>query len=758
MSFHADFLPVSHAIPDSFSEKHNHINTLPAALIAKDRFYPSAYTSYIDTDKVLKVSADHLNLKKYSEAADNISKNGNLKNAFHLFIYSLSAFLGGNGDKIISENFDLRLKFPALKEYLVWLSAQAHMVRNDFTKAMTFLSILEKTFFNKDVPFMKLKILKAENKKDDYIKTAVDLFKNYKGNKRDLSQIYFQTGVFYLKDGKKNQALKMFLLVWAHNPGTESSVEASKKIKSITGKAPLASADCSVKIKRAEILNSRRLFKKVLLTLTSSAGCSRYEKCQFNWYKGRALFYTKKKNESVSYLRNASTQCAGKSFYSELHVKSMYLAAKALQAGGKQALAATFFRRVYNEYPRHSYADDALLREAQIRRKQGNTALATKLEKTLQKRFPAGDRSTDAVFNSALKLIIGKDYSKAVKLLESARNSMSLKASLLEKGRIMYWTAYASEKAGDAKNADALYRQTVVLSPVSWYAHAALKSLNRLKKGDGDLLLAKLLKTSTPTQYPWVSLKSELFKRPSFFAFVELSRFGLIDQGMELLKKDGLNLYGHKTDSGKDFLRAIAWISWRNRRFSIPFRITGKILRDHSKSWPSGNSVTLWKMAHPLLHLDIIKKWSSSRNIDWVVLSGLIREESAFNRYVRSSAGARGLTQIMPATGKYIAKKLKIKYTSSDILEDPETSCNMTTWYLEYLKKLFKNNMYHVIAAYNAGEGKMKKFLKKQTVTDQEMLVELIDYEETRNYVKHVLSSAFAYNLLYGNGKLLNFY
>lgn len=127
------------------------------------------------------------------------------------------------------------------------------------------------------------------------------------------------------------------------------------------------------------------------------------------------------------------------------------------------------------------------------------------------------------------------------------------------------------------------------------------------------------------------------------------------------------------------------------------------------------------------------------------VVFGLIRRESIFDPTARSPAGARGLMQIMPATGRHIAGKLREQWGSAARLNDPELNIRYGTFYFSDLLRRFNNNFALAAAGYNAGPGRVKRWLPAARPTPTDMWVETIPFNETRDYVTTVLMYAIVY-------------
>jgi soluble lytic murein transglycosylase len=106
--------------------------------------------------------------------------------------------------------------------------------------------------------------------------------------------------------------------------------------------------------------------------------------------------------------------------------------------------------------------------------------------------------------------------------------------------------------------------------------------------------------------------------------------------------------------------------------------------------------------------------------------------------------------QIMPQTAEWIAEQVKfIGFTPEDLL-DPETNIRFGTWYLASLREEFDDNEVLMLAAYNAGRGNVKSWMKAYNWTMDFNDIEQIPYKETREYVAKVLKSKQQYRKLYG--------
>lgn len=151
-----------------------------------------------------------------------------------------------------------------------------------------------------------------------------------------------------------------------------------------------------------------------------------------------------------------------------------------------------------------------------------------------------------------------------------------------------------------------------------------------------------------------------------------------------------------------------------------------------------------FELRYPTPYRDYLQKASRSREIDEAWVYGIIRQESRFMHYAKSSVGAGGLMQVMPATAKWIAKKLGLNSYHDGMLHDIETNVNLGTYYMRYTLDTFNGQEVMATAAYNAGPSRARRWAAS-TPLEGAIYAETIPFSETRNYVKKVLANAHMY-------------
>ena len=146
-------------------------------------------------------------------------------------------------------------------------------------------------------------------------------------------------------------------------------------------------------------------------------------------------------------------------------------------------------------------------------------------------------------------------------------------------------------------------------------------------------------------------------------------------------------------------------------------------------------------LRYPLPYQNMFEQFAADASIPSTWAYGIARSESLFMRDVRSSAGAIGLMQLMPATGKAVAREIKLPYSGLDTLVNPSSNIQLGTTYLAQMAERFDGNRVLATAAYNAGPHRVDDWLPEQGALDARIWIENIPFNETRKYVRRVLAA-----------------
>lgn len=145
---------------------------------------------------------------------------------------------------------------------------------------------------------------------------------------------------------------------------------------------------------------------------------------------------------------------------------------------------------------------------------------------------------------------------------------------------------------------------------------------------------------------------------------------------------------------------------------------------------------------------EVIEPQVREQGLDLAWVYGLMRQESRFIAPARSSAGARGLMQVMPATGKWVAGRIGMRDYHPRMLSDPKTNVLLGTSYMRLILGDLDDHPVLASAGYNAGPGRARRWRDERPI-DAAIFAETIPFDETRDYVKKVLANAVIYAAMF---------
>lgn len=157
-----------------------------------------------------------------------------------------------------------------------------------------------------------------------------------------------------------------------------------------------------------------------------------------------------------------------------------------------------------------------------------------------------------------------------------------------------------------------------------------------------------------------------------------------------------------------------------------------------------------FSLRFPAPHRETMQNFTKTLNLDDAWVYGLVRQESRFVQAAKSSVGASGMMQLMPATAKWVAKKLGMKSFSVGVVNKLDTNFALGTYYLKHVQDSLSGSPVLATAAYNAGPGRARRWQEMQPM-EAAAYVESIPFTETRDYVKKVMSNSAYYAARFGD-------
>jgi soluble lytic murein transglycosylase len=154
----------------------------------------------------------------------------------------------------------------------------------------------------------------------------------------------------------------------------------------------------------------------------------------------------------------------------------------------------------------------------------------------------------------------------------------------------------------------------------------------------------------------------------------------------------------------------------------------------------------LYELRFPLHHDATIRREAARQDLDPAWVAAEIRAESVFDPNARSAANARGLMQVLPATGAAESRRLGLPWGGAESLYDADTNIALGTAYLRQVLDKYGDKPYFAIAGYNAGPTPLQRWQSQRPAMDPDFWIETISYKETREYVARVLAFSTLYD------------
>ncbi len=413
---------------------------------------------------------------------------------------------------------------------------------------------------------------------------------------------------------------------------------------------------------------------------------------------------------------------------------------------------------------------------AEIAREKNDNDHRTELIVQLRTLAPESPWLQEALLSAGNMYLLKKDYETAVKFYsEIYQRQRNGKLSPYAHWKAA-WLTYRLGKKDDAKR---LFEEQLEFYPSSSEAPAAIYWRGRVAEGDGDQPLARAYYGALAEKfryYYYANLGRERLDKLGTNNVVDppvLNR--LPAPSVPFLKWDAPadNIRAQKAqllanaalfDFAVKELQAAAsgTPSWQAQATAQIYADAGyyhrgiETLKRAVPNYFSANLNQLprpvWQGLFPRPYWDELKKDSLQNALDPFLMASLIRQESEFNPSALSRANAFGLMQLLPKVGKGMAKEVKLRNFSTDVLYSPNVNLELGTRYFKHMVDHYNGQIEYALAAYNAGEERVDDWRKSGDFKDVEEFVESIPFTETREYVQAIMRNAVMYRLLYSKG------
>jgi soluble lytic murein transglycosylase len=411
--------------------------------------------------------------------------------------------------------------------------------------------------------------------------------------------------------------------------------------------------------------------------------------------------------------------------------------------------------------PNASISADYLMSAARIYERDGQYDKAIETWSRVTLEYPGSGQSSYAAF---LMGIVDYRRGNFQPALDNFKRSLAMSASAEDKSRALFWIGKANQKLGDANGANDAFREGQNLDPGGYYSERAR-----------DMLVELPPFASNPSVNYQVDLVRERADADAWMrltfnlgAEVDLNGLGPLASDSRIIRGKeywDLGMYDEARLEFEDVREELETLNdavgsyrltnylhslgmYRSAIFAARQVLTMAGLDEHTESMmaPAYFSHIRYGLYYP----DLVIPNAQQNGFDPLFVFSVIRQESLFEGFVRSTAGAHGLMQIIASTGAQIASELgkPINYTEEDLYR-PYVSVMFGTHYLAKNRSLLNGDLYATLAAYNGGPGNAVTW-KELSGYDPDLFLESVRFEETRNYIRNIYEIFIIYRRLYG--------
>lgn len=475
-----------------------------------------------------------------------------------------------------------------------------------------------------------------------------------------------------------------------------------------------------------------------------------------HYYRALTLRELQRTQEAIEELKNFIGAYSGHENWVDAWSEKAFLE-WAVQ-GDYQAAAGTLLEFV-GALPDSAFAPEMLVDAGRIIERDNRLEEAAQTWERVADEYPASEQVPLALFWAGIARYRLNDLEGA---LATFQRSLLLSSRPEDQARAHLWIGKTQAQLGDDDAALQSWQQGQSIDPTEYYSGRSRDHIldqapfelpatinlepdleKERKDAEAWLRITFNLPPETDLSGPGVVAQD-----PRFIRGTELWELGMYDEArleFEALREavsthaaDSFRLANHLLEIGlyRTGIFAVRQVLTLAGQDSQAASLTAPPYFGHSR--------------YGLYYRDLITTEAQKYGLDPLLLFSVVRQESLFEGFVRSSAGAHGLMQVIPATGEQIASELNWPpaYDSEDLYR-PIVSLRFGAYYLDKNIDLLDGNIYAGLAAYNAGPGNAVVW-NELAGNDPDLLLEVIRFDETRNYIRFIYEIFNTYRTLYG--------
>lgn len=625
------------------------------------------------------------------------------------------------------------VRASTLADYAAYYTAVAQMNLKRVAEARKTFHDISVSFPNSFVaqvaPVREAEAAEAEG---DFV-VAVDIYERLAGQKRpDVDEMIYRAGKAAEAAGDRVRAVTDYFRVYDEQPAGDFASLAAARLELLRDTVPFPSREARLK---AEAGRAERLFDAsqwdraraayMQLVGEPAAGDPEIVPLRLAECEVQLRRYSSART-SLKPLRAGKYAAEGAYYY-----------ATTLRALGEIDQYLALVRQMVDQFSPNFWCQEALNGLARFYILHDDDAGAARAYRELLERYPESAYAERAAWRVGWWAYRQKAYEEAARVFERA--AVNYPRSDFRPA-YLYWAARACERLAKPATAGSLYQVAWIDYQNSYYGRLAAGRLKLLRR-----LEAEVEPSADDLAPPAGAAAAEVTLPPNHQKVRQLLALNMLTQAM-----DELNFAARTWGATPAVEATIAWVHHEQgelrKAITSMKRAYPQFISRMGKELP----LAVWRILYPLDYWDTIRKHARRTGLDPYLVAALIQQESTFSAIVRSSANAYGLMQIVPATGRRLARAQRVRRFSTLSLLQPDTNVRLGTTHFADLLKQFGGRTDLALASYNAGELKVQRWVPEREGLDVDEFIDDIPYPETQNYVKRILGAAEEYRRIYG--------
>ena len=428
---------------------------------------------------------------------------------------------------------------------------------------------------------------------------------------------------------------------------------------------------------------------------------------------------------------------------------------------GMHAQASQVLQDFVSYKPYHPRAAEFLYDAGRVEERFGDLNAASAIWKRVYDEYPTSSYGNFSLFKSGICEVRLENYTQALSRFATYRDAS---ADFQELSQALFWIGKVHQLQGDTEAAATIWQEAANADPTGYYSERARDLLQSRTPFTPPLEfdLGYDAQAEKEEAMNWIKNTFSIPQETNLDSLGLLAEDPRIIRGTELWD---LDLYSEARSEFMALRNEISFdpiSSFRLANYLLELGLYRPAIYAARDVLNAAGMDDVGTLNAPIYfnhirfgtyYSDLVINAALKYDVHPLLIFSVIRQESLFEGFVRSSAGARGLMQIIPSTGAERAEKegWPPGYSDEDLYR-PIVSINLGTAYLRFLMNYFDGDLYASLAGYNGGPGNSDIWLE-DAKGDPDLFVEIIRFTETQNYIKNISEIFAIYRMIYSRAQ-----